>query len=80
MFYRWLNLGASPFLQISYILQFNFKIFTSCQASAGRNDIRRRGIPRTRASGKSDDSDIRDIVMLVTQIGDDLLILVTSFE
>ena len=45
MFCRWLNLGASPFLLFhieTYILQFDFKIFTLYQASAGRDEIRRR--------------------------------------
>ena len=48
-FDRWLNLGASPFLlfQIEiFILQFNFKIFTSCQASPERDDVGGQGLSR----------------------------------
>ena len=52
MFYRWLNLGASPFLLIAdwnfyfTILKFNSEISTLYQASAVRNDVRGRRLSR----------------------------------
>ena len=50
MFYRWLNLGASPFSHLFnieiFILQLNFKIWTSYKAFTGRDDVRGRELPR----------------------------------